>query len=201
MRNRFAGLAGVMLAGVVQAGSLVPTPQDVEGPFYPDVVPSDTDNDLTAIRGHERPARGERIRLEGRVVDTDGAPLAGVRIELWQTDAGGRYIHSGDPLPGQRDPGFQGFGVSLTDEGGRYAFATVVPAGYSSRPPHFHLRLLRGGDELLVTQLYLPRSSGERGISAGRLALREAAQTVRLGQSAGGPVVGRFDFVLEKADE
>ena len=43
MRNRFAGLAGVMLAGVVQAGSLVPTPQDVEGPFYPDVVPSDTD--------------------------------------------------------------------------------------------------------------------------------------------------------------
>ncbi|MCB1894881.1 MAG: hypothetical protein H6945_02450 [Zoogloeaceae bacterium] len=194
MRAALFGLAVTLMCETVSAAA--PTPRDVEGPFFPDVLPSDVDDDLTTIRGHVGSARGERIRLGGRVLDTDGNALAGVRIELWQTDAGGRYIHSGDPLPGQRDPDFQGFGAATSDEAGRYRFTTVVPAGYASRPPHFHVRLLRGGHEFLITQLYLPRQSGERGIDSGRLSLREASQTVRLGRTADGTLSGVFDFVL-----
>ncbi|MCB1915767.1 MAG: hypothetical protein KDG52_08635 [Rhodocyclaceae bacterium] len=196
-----AALAATLSAGVALAQPLSPTPRDVEGPYYPDILPADSDNDLTVIRGKQSAARGRRIRLEGRVVDRAARPLSGVRIELWQTDAGGRYIHSGDPLRAERDPAFQGFGAALTDEQGRYAFRTVVPAGYASRPPHFHLRLLRGERALLVTQLYLPRRSGERGIGPGRLSLREAAQTVRLEPAAADALVGHFDFVLDRSAE
>ena len=189
MRVASFGLAVALMCEMVSAAA----------PFYPDALPADIDDDLTTIHGHAGRARGERIRLGGRVVDTDGKALAGVRIELWQTDAGGRYIHSGDPLPGQRDPDFQGFGVATSDEFGRYRFTTVVPAGYASRPPHFHIRLLRGAREILITQLYLPRHNGERGIDASRLSLREASQTLRLGRAADGTLTGDFDFVLGNA--
>ncbi len=191
-------LAGALAIGV-GAADLMPTPQDVEGPFYPDRLPLDTDSDLARIDGHDALAKGRMIRLEGRVTDAQGRPLGGVRIELWQADAGGRYLHSADPLPERRDQDFQGFGIATTDAMGQYRFRTVVPAGYGSRPPHFHVRLLRHGRELLVTQLYLPGRTGEPGLAQRRQAIRDAAQTIRLEPGSRSIPLGRFDFIVDGA--
>jgi len=188
------------VAAAAAAAELMPTPQDVEGPFYPDRLPLDTDNDLAHIDGRDTLAQGRMIRLEGRVTDTRGRPLDGVRIELWQADAGGRYLHSADPMPERRDPDFQGFGIATTDAMGHYRFRTVVPAGYGSRPPHFHLRLTYRERALLVTQLYLPGEAGEAGLPKRRISVREAAQTVRLETGGRAILLGRFDFILDSGE-
>lgn len=180
------------------AGELAPTPADDMGPFYPDLLPADADSDLVQNGSRTTPARGERIELAGRVTDTRGQPLPGLTIELWQADAGGRYIHSGDPVLASRDPGFQGFGRARTDAMGRYRFLTVIPGGYSSRPPHFHVRLVLDGKELLVTQLYLPGLSREAGMPAAVLSGREAAQSIRLERRERLIPSGQFDFIVER---
>lgn len=189
-------VCALMVFGVAIAQDLVPTPGDAVGPFYPDLLPSDQDHDLVRIAGRSGRAEGREFELRGRVVDVRGHPQSGVRIELWQTDARGRYIHSGDPSPSGRDPLFQGFGVAVSDAAGRYRFRTVEPGGYSSRPPHLHVRLLRGDRELLVTQLYLPGRSGEGWLSARGAAMRERLQTLREVRSDAGVDVAEFDFVL-----
>ncbi len=191
-----AVLLALVAAPALGAG-LAPTPADARGPFYPDILPPDTDNDLVHIRGQGGSAAGPVLELTGRVTDTEGQPLVGVRLELWQTDTFGRYIHSGDPEPARRDPGFQGFGFALTDAMGRYRFRTVVPGGYWTRPPHHHVRLLVDGREVLVTQLYHPGRTREPGVDAGAAASREAAQTLRLRQGERLVPVGEFDFIID----
>lgn len=184
--------------GGAHAAPLPTTPADMEGPYYPDVLPADQDADLTRIAGSESIASGHRLDISGRVLDTAGQPQPGVRIEIWQTDAFGRYIHRGDRAPQPRDPAFQGFGATSTDAQGRYAFRTVLPRGYASRPAHIHARLLRAGRELLVTQIYLPGATSEPGLPARLIPLREARQTLQeLGESAGG-LTGRFDYVIDE---
>lgn len=186
------------LPGSAHAAPLAPTPPDMEGPYYPDVLPADQDADLTRIAGSDAIASGHRLDFSGRVLDTAGKPLPGVRIEIWQTDAFGRYIHRGDRAPQPRDPAFQGFGATSTDAQGRYAFRTVLPRGYASRPAHIHARLLRAGREVLVTQIYLPGATGEPGLPPRLGPLREARQTLQdLGEEAGG-LTGRFDFVIDE---
>ncbi|MCB1887535.1 MAG: intradiol ring-cleavage dioxygenase [Rhodocyclaceae bacterium] len=199
MRTTRAAILLALVAAPALGAGLAPTPSDMLGPFYPDVLPQDTDEDLVQIRGAARPAVGQVLELVGRVTDTNGQPLAGVRLELWQTDAHGRYIHSGDPEPARRDPGFQGFGVALTDAMGRYRFRTVVPGGYWTRPPHHHIRLLIEGQEVLVTQLYHPGRTREPGIGGAALSSREAAQTLRLRQGERLVPVGEFDFIIDLA--
>ena len=196
MKRLAALLTTLMMAGAPCASELAPTPADARGPFYPDVLPADQDNDLVQVAGRSAAAQGRRIALSGRVLDSNGNPLPGVRVEIWQTDALGRYIHSGDPRPDERDPDFQGFGVSVSDDGGRYRFRTVEPGGYSSRPPHIHVRLVRGGRELLVTQVYLPGRSAEHWLSKDGLREREERQTVRYVASDDKVMEASFDFVL-----
>lgn len=190
-------LGAVLGCEVAFAQGLAPTPPDALGPFFPDVLPSDQDNDLAHIAGLGGRAEGTEIELRGRVLDRGGSPLEGVRIELWQTDTRGRYIHSGDPRGAQRDPRFQGFGIAETDAAGNYRFRTVVPGGYGSRPPHLHVRLLRDARELLVTQVYFPGRSAESWLGAREAEAREANQTLRFVEDGAAEVpVGRFDFVL-----
>lgn len=136
------------------AQGLVATPAQTEGPFFPDKLPLDQDNDLTRIAGHNSPAAGEITDLTGRIVDLNGKPLAAVTIEIWQVDHNGHYIHSGDAGAGN-DANFQGFGRFDTGRDGEYRFRTIKPVPYPGRTPHIHVKLLKGGRELLTTQLYI----------------------------------------------
>ena len=112
-----AGLATAALPGV--AAARLATPQQMRGPFYPDRMPLDQDNDLTRLMDGA-PSRGEITDLSGRVLGLDGMPVKDALVEIWQCDANGRYIHSGDEGGRPRDPGFQGYGKtrSGSDYGG-----------------------------------------------------------------------------------
>ena len=152
--NRLAGLsAAAILPAWAQSAAV--TPRQSAGPFYPDQLPLDDDNDLVHVRGQENPAQGAVTDLTGRVLDRNGRPLRNVRIEIWQCDANGRYRHSRDPGRSDPDPGFQGFGHTLSDQQGRYRFLTIKPVPYPGRTPHIHAAVFPPGERPFVTQLYV----------------------------------------------
>jgi protocatechuate 3,4-dioxygenase beta subunit len=118
--------AGALLPSLARAAMLLPTPRQSLGPFYPDILPLDQDNDLAKVPD-QAPAEGVITHVQGRLLDPAGRPLAGALVEIWQCDAKGRYIHSRDAARGGGDPGFQGFGRTLSDDQGRYRFRTIRP--------------------------------------------------------------------------
>jgi protocatechuate 3,4-dioxygenase beta subunit len=141
---------------VLLPGSL----SEVTGPVYGDGVVRPTDADLT--RQHEGEPLGERIILTGRVLGSDGKPLPGQLVEIWQANAAGRYRHVVDQHDAPLDPNFTGWGRCLTDDDGTYRFVTVLPGAYpwgnhpnAWRPKHIHFSLFgRAFTERLVTQMY-----------------------------------------------
>ena len=186
-------VAGAVLPAVAQTVKSPPaTPEDDLGPFYPPDWSGEIDADLTRFAGAG--AEGTPLRLTGRVVDRKGRPVADAVVEIWQTDARGRYRHPGVPER-LRDPGFQGYGRTMTDAAGAYAFVTVMPGRYGTRPPHIHLRLARPGLREFVTQIYFKGDNGEGGLGGivppGRDALSVDAMA-----SSDGRRAARFDIVL-----
>jgi len=168
-RRRFLELSSA-LGGMSVYGSLNPllaqsklslTEEQVLGPFYPVSKPLDRDADLTQLRGRRFSAKGQVIHLMGRVVTPQGKPLPGIRLEIWQANAYGRYSHINDTNPARLDPNFQGYGVQITDPKGQFRFKSIKPAAYPtgdgnwSRPPHIHF-FVKGNHEALMTQMYFP---------------------------------------------
>jgi protocatechuate 3,4-dioxygenase, beta subunit len=144
---------------------LVALPQpfrDLESPVYGHEDLGELDHDLT--RQHGGDPQGERIIVTGRVLEEDGRPLRNALVEIWQANAGGRYLHEGDRHPAPLDPNFTGAGRTLTDADGRYEFVTVKPGAYpwknhpnAWRPAHIHFSLFgRAFSSRLVTQMYFP---------------------------------------------
>ena len=180
--------------------ALEPTPRDAEGPFYPTRIPSEADSDLTRIAGKSARAKGTPLELAGRVVGTDGSPLAGAKVELWQCDALGRYHHV-DGDPGTRDENFQGYGVVIADADGRFAFRTIRPVPYGSRPPHLHFKVAHARAQPLTTQLYPRGESAERGMGFG-LSGRDERSRLEFAMNAGkesSSLAATYDFVLRSA--
>ncbi len=159
-RKLLLALAGLPVAGIARAA--VKTPRASEGPFYPTPAMryGDIDNDLVRIDGEVESAGGEIVRLGGRVLDADGNPVAGARVEIWQCDVNGRYLHRGDRGGAARDAGFQGYGYDLTGADGAYEFRTIKPVPYAGRTPHIHVKVLVDDRERLTTQFYLPDHPG-----------------------------------------
>jgi protocatechuate 3,4-dioxygenase beta subunit len=194
-----AGL-GALPAG---ATSLLPTPRQGTGPFYPPTLPLDADNDLVAIAGRPERAAGTILHLWGRVLGPDGRSVRGARIEIWQCDALGVYHHPRDRR-GPADPNFQGFGTTAVTEDGAYRFRTIEPVPYPGRTPHVHFRILGPGFEPLVTQMYVADHplNAQDGLYR-RLGERAALVTVRLAptpelepQAKSGAKRAVFDIVL-----
>ena len=147
------GAAAYAVPGVF-AEALTPTAKQAEGPFYPDKLPLDTDNDLLVINDSITPAVGQITHLSGRVRDIKGRPLRNAKVEIWQVGAKGVYLHSKDKREG-KDENFQSYGRFLTDSKGRYYFRTVKPAPYPGRTPHIHVIVSHKGKRLLTTQCYI----------------------------------------------
>src|SRR6187549_788275 len=104
------------------AEQLTRTPAQTEGPFYPDKLPLDTDNDLLVINEKITPAVGKITHLVGRILDSRGEPVRNAVVEIWQCDANGAYLHSGSDNGVKRDGNFQGFGRFTTGSTGEYYF-------------------------------------------------------------------------------
>ena len=91
----------------------------------------DTDNDLVNISGLVQQAGGEVITLRGSITDPQGNARARHRIEIWQCDLDGNYMHPRDRRSANFDSAFQGFGHDISDEEGRYVFRTIKPTVYT----------------------------------------------------------------------
>ena len=149
------GSASLYASPGLFAELLTQTPSQGEGPFFPNKLPLDTDNDLLTLNNSITPAIGEVAHLSGKVTDIKGNPLRNALIEIWQVDATGSYIHTGSSGYDKRDKNFQGYGRFLTGIKGEYYFRTIKPVSYPGRTPHIHVKVSHKGNEVLTTQLYV----------------------------------------------
>jgi protocatechuate 3,4-dioxygenase beta subunit len=152
LRAGALGAAAFTVPGAF-AEALTQTPKMTEGPFYPDKLPLDTDNDLIRVTDDATPALGQITHLGGKILDSRGEPVRNALVEIWQCDSGGVYLHSRDRNRDKHDSHFQSYGRFLTSSTGEYYFRTIKPVPYPGRTPHIHVKVSRGDKELLTTQL------------------------------------------------
>ncbi len=148
------GLAGLIGARPLLAAEAVLTPWQTTGPFYPEELPLDADNDLVRVAGRDQPAEGVITHIFGEVLGRDGRPLGGAQVEIWQCDAQGRYHHPRD-RGGQADPNFQGYGTMTTGADAAFRFRTIRPVAYPGRTPHIHFAIRAPGMKPFSTQMYV----------------------------------------------
>ena len=123
------------------------TPSQTVGPFFGVGLtrPSQSQHVLVSER-----TDGERIRIEGRVLDGVGSPIEDALVEIWQANAHGRYRHPLDTGPAALDPAFFGFGRCPTDAHGTFRFDTVKPgsiraANGTAQAPHISVTVFARG--------------------------------------------------------
>lgn len=184
------------------AEQLVLTPHSTEGPFYPDKLPLDTDNDLIVINGAITPAVGEITWLTGRILDSRGEPIRNTLVEIWQVDHNGAYLHTKTGNADKRDTHFQGFGRFLTGSTGEYVFRTVKPVPYPGRTPHIHFAIYAPGQKKWTTQCYIAGHPGNakdgvlRAIKAPKQLQAVMVPFLPMQGSTIGEISARFEIVL-----
>ncbi len=192
------------------AEQLALTPPRTEGPFYPDKLPLDTDNDLIRLGDSLTPAVGEITHLTGRILDAAGSPIRNATIEIWQCDANQVYLHSGDSAANdaRRDKNFQGFGRFTTGSTGEYRFRTIKPVPYPGRPaPHIHFKVKQGDRELLTSQINIAGHPGNKvdGVVNEGLGVFEKellmADFTPIPGSKTGELAARFEIVLGRTPD
>jgi len=184
---------------------LIPTPSQTVGPFFHLGMERPQWADLTAGGN----PKGERIAIEGRVLDGDGLPVPDAIIEVWQANAAGRYRHPDDhredkPL----DPGFRGFGRVATDQHGHFRIVTIKPgpvpgSGNALQAPHISVALFtRGLLKHLFTRIYF---ADEAANAADPLlsSIDDAAarQSLVARRAGGSPPIYHFDIVMQGENE
>jgi protocatechuate 3,4-dioxygenase alpha subunit len=159
------------------------TPSGTVGPFFHFALPAKEEAVLVTDK-----TQGERIVIEGRVLDGDGAPLGDALLEIWQANAAGRYDHPDDRQDKPLDPAFHGFGRCATDKDGRYRFHTIRPGAVPGP----------GMLKQLVTRIYFEdeRLNGDDPILS-RIpdAKRRSTLIARRRNGKDGPYV--FDVILQ----
>jgi protocatechuate 3,4-dioxygenase beta subunit len=184
------------------AEELARTPRLTEGPFYPDKLPLDTDNDLLIVNDSITPAIGDITHLTGKIRDARGNAIKNAVVEIWQVDGRGVYLHSADSGRRQRDTNFQGFGRFTTSSTGEYYFRTIKPVPYPGRTPHIHVKVKKSDRELITTQLFIKghQQNQRDGIFRGLRDPRERDLVLvdfkPVKESTIGELSARFDIVV-----
>lgn len=186
-------------------GKLPLTGSQTVGPFFSLglLYEAATRNILT-----QTDTEGERIRLEGRVLDGDGAPVPDALVEIWQANAHGRYNHPGDQSAAPLDPDFTGFGRAGTNENGYYWFETVKPGRVAfndqlQQAPHICVTVFaRGLLNHLATRLYFAdEPANAEDVTLLCVPEERRATLLARREEAEGKVVYHFDIVLQGAQE
>ena len=184
------------------AEELVQTPAQTEGPFYPDKLPLDTDNDLIVLNDSLTPGVGEITYLSGKILGANGEPIRNAVVEIWQADHNGAYLHSESSNAEKRDRNFQGFGRFTTGSTGEYLFRTIKPVSYPGRTPHIHFGIKGPGQKSFTTQCYIkghPGNDRDGIYKSVRDPKARAAITVAFDPLKGsklGELNAKFDIVL-----
>jgi protocatechuate 3,4-dioxygenase beta subunit len=151
-----------------------PTIRETEGPFFKPSSPQRAD--LV-----EPASKARLVELNGQVLTRSCRPVAQTLVDLWHADERGEYDNAG----------FRYRGHVFTDAEGRYRFRTILPALYTGRTRHYHVKVQAPQQRLLTTQLYFPDEPMNRrdGLFRCELLMRMA--------EAGDGLSARFDFVLD----
>ncbi len=205
LKSLLAATGGIITSSAY-AEALTLTPRATEGPYYPDHLPLDQDNDLLRIQDGGV-AEGVIANFGGRLLDADGKPVSGAVVELWQADNNGCYIHSsGTQRDKERDAKFQGYGKMETNAKGEYRFRTIKPGLYTGRTIHWHVAVKKNDKRFLTTQLFIagvPQNERDgvlrsMGTEEQRLSVIREFKSV----SADSPeFVATWDIVLGKTPE
>ncbi len=180
------------------------TPSQTIGPFFaPALVRESTER---LVRDG---TRGERIVIEGRVLDGDGAPVPDAMIEIWQANAEGRYDHREDTQEKLLDPNFHGFGRAGTNQLGEFRFFTIKPGAVAGeagalQAPHINVCVFaRGLLHHLMTRIYFPDESAANAADPVLNKVAPARRTTLLAHDTGAATarVLRFDIVLQGGNE
>jgi protocatechuate 3,4-dioxygenase, alpha subunit len=185
------------------------TPSQTVGPFFAYGLDPKGRYDWVQTVGNDLitpDASGERIRIEGRVLDGDGAPVNDAMVEIWQADAAGRYAHPADTR--RPNAKFTGFGRTGTEADGGFAFSTIKPGAVpgpegKTQAPHILVAVFaRGMLRHLYTRIYFADEAGNANDPVLALvpADRRATLTAKRGEKSGQPVYV-FDIRLQGADE
>jgi protocatechuate 3,4-dioxygenase beta subunit len=177
-----ASLAALAPRGAF-AQALVETAQTTEGPFYPDKLPLDTDNDLLILNDGLTPAVGVITHLTGHVLTSSAQPVRNAFVEIWQTDANGSYVHTGGrQARTPYDANFQGYGRFLSDAKGQYYFRTIKPVEYTlmgmHRAPHIHVAVSQNGRRIFTSQFLVKGDPANTGDTVVRNLDPKALQTI-----------------------
>jgi protocatechuate 3,4-dioxygenase beta subunit len=150
-----------------------PTARQTEGPFFKPKSPERSD-----LR--EPGARGRPVELSGFVLTRSCRPLLGAVVDLWHANEKGEYDNTS----------FRYRGHVITGPDGAFRFRTILPAVYTGRTRHYHVKVQAPGSRLLTTQLYFPNEPANTrdGLFQRELLIRVA--------EAGDGLAGQFDFVL-----
>jgi protocatechuate 3,4-dioxygenase alpha subunit len=151
--------------------------------------------------------RGERVTIEGRVLDADGVGVPDAVIELWQANSHGKYAHPEDPQDKPVEAGFQGYGRIPTDEDGKFQFTTIRPGAVPGRDgkmqaPHIAVSVfMRGLLRRLVTRIYFPDEAGNAGDFVLSLVEAERRETLIARKTAGVPGLLKWDVIMQGPGE
>jgi len=196
----YPGYKSTVLRGPTKP--LIPLPETLSertGPVFGHECLAKHDNDLTRNGRVDGAPIGERIIITGRVMGDDGGPIPDTLLEIWQTNAAGRYVHAQDLHDAPLDTNFYGAGRCVTDAAGGYRFTSIKPGAYpwsntanAWRPAHIHFSLF--GPSLatrLVTQMYFPNDP---------LLAADAIFNATADAAARDRLVAEFSFAATEAD-
>ena len=177
------------------------TPSQTVGPFFgPSLIEAGSQKLV------QPETRGDRITIEGRVTDGDGAPVTDAMLEIWQANAEGRYDHIEDDQEKLLDPTFHGYGRAATDSRGEFRFETIKPGAVPGtdgvlQAPHINVSIFaRGLLKRLCTRIYFPGDPlNETDLVLITIAPERRKTLIASGTSD--PTVLRFDIVLQGANE
>jgi protocatechuate 3,4-dioxygenase alpha subunit len=185
------------------AEKLIPTPSQTVGPFFHLGLARPEWDDLT----RNNPV-GERITIEGQVLDGDGLPVPDAMIELWQANAAGRYNHPDDQQTDKPlDPNFRGYGRVATDADGRFRITTIKPGpvpgrGNTLQAPHINLAVFaRGLLKHLYTRLYFAEDAANANDPLLTSIEDETARRTLFATRMAGDAAYQFDIVLQGENE
>jgi protocatechuate 3,4-dioxygenase alpha subunit len=173
------------------------TPSQTVGPFFHYALPFEGGDTLT-----NEATLGERITIEGRLIDGNGEPVPDGLIEIWQANSQGRYHHPEDTQDRQLDPNFNGFGRAPTDQGGWWRFHTIKPGqvpgpGGALQAPHINISVMgRGILKRLAMRFYFGGDAANEADPILALVPAERRATLIAARIEGGPV-WRLDIVLQ----
>jgi protocatechuate 3,4-dioxygenase beta subunit len=139
------------------------SPSEISGPTFNKNIIGKLDNDLTLNFSHNNGTPlGHKIIVHGTIRDQFLKPIDGALIEIWQANAGGKYLHNSDQNIAAIDRNFAGCGRYITEGNGAYQFITIQPGPYPYpnrgvewRPMHIHFSIFgQSFGQRLITQMY-----------------------------------------------